>query len=164
VPGKVNLVEIMDFQCPHCQQLHPMIKRILREEGASVHLIRIVCPMMGLSHPHSRGAAAAYLCAQAQGKGEAMADALFEAEDLTPASCERLAVELGLSKTEYQTCVVSADIEKIIDATKDWVKTACPRGVPCVWVQDRRLRGMPTLSTLQKAVEDAKQRLQISAP
>lgn len=161
VPGKVNLVEIMDFNCPHCQQLHPMIKRVLREHSATVHYVRIVSPLA--THPESRAAARAYHCAQAQGKGEALADALFESTDLSPINCERLAVELGVSKKEYLTCVSSAETDKIIDATVAWVKTAAPHGVPCVWVQDRRLAGVPTFYTLRKAVEEAEQSLPASA-
>ncbi|HTU18132.1 MAG TPA: thioredoxin domain-containing protein [Gemmataceae bacterium] len=160
VPYKVTIVEVVDFECPHCRAMHSVLSRFLREEGKDLHYVRIVAPMA--KHPHAKDAARAYLCAQAQDKDEAMADQLFDAVDLTPAGCERLAEMLGLSKSAYQTCVASEEIEKRIDANVRWVKKAAPKGLPCIWVQDQQLSGSPSLDDLRKAVATAELRLHAS--
>lgn len=133
-----------------------VLSRFLREEGKDLHYVRIVAPMT-----KHRDAARAYLCAQAQDKGEAMAEELFQA-DLTPDSCERIADSLGLAKTAYQTCVTSAETEEYIDATVAWVKAAVPKGLPCIWVQDQRLCGVQSREALWRAVLNAEKRLRAS--
>lgn len=155
-PGKVTIVEVVDFQCPRCRIMDQVLSRFLREEGKDLHYVRIVAPMT-----KHRDAARAYLCAQAQDKGEAMAEELFQA-DLTPDNCERIADSLGLAKTAYQTCVTSAETEEYIDATVAWVKAAVPKGLPCIWVQDQRLCGVQSREALWRAVLNAEKRLRAS--
>lgn len=157
VPDKVTIVEVVDFQCPHCRAMHLVLTHFLYLQGKDIHYVRIVAPMP--KHPQARDAARAYLCAQAQGQGEAMAEDLFRADDLSPSACERLAVALGLKKSAYQTCVASVETEGHIEANVSWVMKACPQGLPCLWVQDQRLSGFQSGDALRKAVVLAKQRL-----
>jgi protein-disulfide isomerase len=55
-------------------------------------------------HPHAMPAALAYCCADAQGKGEEMAAALFAADpdELSPEGCERLALKVGCDLQRYR--------------------------------------------------------------
>jgi predicted DsbA family dithiol-disulfide isomerase len=150
VPGKVTIVEAVDFQCPHCRQLHRLMRQFLRDQGEGIRLVRVMAPMA--KNPHARDAARAYLCAKAQGKGEEMAQALFAVDDLSPESCERLAVSLGLSQKEFRACVADEQIDRQLDANLAWVMPVAPRGLPCVWVQDRRLTGEIKYDVLRDAV------------
>lgn len=153
VPYKITIVEIVDFQCPHCRSMHKVLTQFLREQGDDIHFVRIVAPME--KHKQARDAARAYLCAEEQNKGDVMAEKLFAANDLTPAACERLAVSLGLSSERYRTCVASSEIDRKIDANLAWVEKACPQGLPCMWVQDQRLMGVQTYQELAIAVTNA---------
>jgi len=139
VPGKINVVEFVDFQCPFCRQLHPAIVDLLDEYGSRVNFVRLNMPLP--SHPLSRPAARAYCCADEQKKGAAMADALLKSDDLTPEGCEKLAAELGLSVAEYQTCIKSAATEARIDDDIARVKKAGMAGLPTVWVEDEVIVG-----------------------
>src|SRR5450432_3976735 len=106
VAGKINVVEFADFQCPFCKQQHPPMSEVLGEYQGRVHFVRLNMPLT--MHSQSRTAARAYCCAEDQDKGPAMADALFQSETLTPEGCEKLAVSLGLSLTDYRACVASS--------------------------------------------------------
>src|SRR5262249_61195791 len=67
--------------------------------------VRVVRKMLPLSmHPHAMPAALAYCCADAQGKGDAMAEALFAApaDQLTPDGCEQLAAGVGCDLDRYR--------------------------------------------------------------
>ena len=75
VPGKINVVEFADFECPFCRRLHAVLKPVLAEYGERVAFQRFMRPLE--MHPHAELAARAGLCAAAQGKGEEMADRLF---------------------------------------------------------------------------------------
>jgi uncharacterized membrane protein/predicted DsbA family dithiol-disulfide isomerase len=161
VSGKVVLVEVVDFQCPHCRYMHDVLKGLIREEGERLRLVRVVAPMA--KHPQARDAARAYLCAEAQGKGAEMVELLFHAADLTPEGCESLAVALGISPEKYRAGVASAEVERRIEANLAWVMPACPQGLPCLWVQDQRLQGVQSRAALRDAIAAAELRLRQSA-
>jgi protein-disulfide isomerase len=139
VPGKINVVEFVDFQCPFCRQLHPAIVDLLDEYGSRVNFVRLNMPLA--SHAFARTAARAYCCADEQKKGSAMADALLKSDDLTPEGCEKLAAELGLSLAEYQACIKSAATDARIDDEIARVKKAGFGGLPTVWVEDEVIVG-----------------------
>jgi protein-disulfide isomerase len=157
VPGKVTIVEVADFECQHCRQLHAVVQDLLRAEGEHVRLVQLTVPVS--AHPHSRDAARAFLCAGQQGKGREMAESLFAARTPTPGVCERLAESLGLSLPAYRTCVAAPETNERIDAEAAWVKEASPEGLPVLWVQQRRLPGPQDLDTLRRAVRAAEQEL-----
>jgi predicted DsbA family dithiol-disulfide isomerase/uncharacterized membrane protein len=138
-PGKINVVEFVDFQCPFCRRLHPNILELLDEYGSRVNFVRLNMPLP--HHQQARSAARAYCCADEQQKGSAMADALIESEDLTPEGCEKLAAKLGLSLAEYQACVKSTATEARIDDEIARVKNAGLAGLPTVWVDDEVVVG-----------------------
>ncbi len=160
VHDQVTIVEIADFQCPHCRHMHSVLKRILHDEGERVHFVRLTAPMP--KHPQARNASRAFLCAGAQ--GDAMAEALFEADDLTPQSCERLAASVGVSMKPFRACVADPATDRRLDADLAWVKAAAPQGLPVIWVQDRMLSGVQPLAALREAVDAAAQRLRKSGP
>ena len=82
VPDKLNVVEVADFQCPHCRRMHAIVKRFVEEQGDRVHFVRLTAPMPG--HAQARDASRAFQCAAEQGRGDEMAEALFTARDLRP--------------------------------------------------------------------------------
>jgi uncharacterized membrane protein/predicted DsbA family dithiol-disulfide isomerase len=158
VPNQVTIVEIADFQCPHCRQMHSVLSRYLATEGGDrIRLVRIAAAMP--RHPQARDAARAYLCAEAQGKGEDMAEALFGSDDLSPASCARIASALGLSMSPFRACVADPAIDRRLDADIAWLQKACPRGLPAIWVQDQLLSGVQSPAALAASVRAARQRL-----
>jgi uncharacterized membrane protein/protein-disulfide isomerase len=154
VDGEVTIVEIVDFQCPHCRHMHEVLQQFLRNSGEKIHLVRIMAPMP--KHTQARDAARAYLCAQAQGGSDELADQFFEADDLSPQGCERLALSHGLAKAAYRTCLADPATDAQLDANLAWVQTACPEGLPCLWVQDRKLAGFHTAAALHEAVTAAR--------
>jgi predicted DsbA family dithiol-disulfide isomerase/uncharacterized membrane protein len=153
VPGKINVVEFADFECPFCRQLHPEMLEVLHEHEGKVNFVRLNMPLA--SHPHSRDAARAYCCAEEQGKATAMADALFAAEGLTREDCERIAASLQLSMPEYRACVASASTEQKIDQQVSEVRSSGLRGLPTVWVEDRMIVGLTPIDTLREAFAQA---------
>ena len=148
-PGKINVVEFTDFECPYCRQLHPLLTEAMRSFEGQVHLARLNVPLA--SHRHARGAARAYCCAEQRGKAEAMADALFSASDITPDGCERLAVSLGLELSDYRACVASTPIEQRIEADIQRFRNAKLRGLPTVFIGSRLLVGTKPLDELREA-------------
>jgi uncharacterized membrane protein/2-hydroxychromene-2-carboxylate isomerase len=162
VPGKVNVVEVADFQCPHCRRLHAVLMAFLREEGDRVHFVRLTAPMP--AHAQARGASRAILCAEQQGKGDAVAEALFASSDLRPEACAQLAAAAGVSPGEFRACTSDPATDQRLDADVAWVQVASPRGLPVVWVQDRMLFGEQSIEALRDAAEEAEEHLRAQAP
>jgi protein-disulfide isomerase len=152
-PGKINVVEFADFQCPFCRQLHPRMTEVLSEYEGRVHFVRLNMPLP--SHSQAWTAARAYCCADDQAKGPAMADALFQSPSLTPEACEKLAASLGLSMSDYRACVTSASTDARIDDQIKRVKSAGLAGLPTVWIGDQVLVGLQPIETLRATFAQA---------
>ncbi|MBV8760825.1 MAG: thioredoxin domain-containing protein [Deltaproteobacteria bacterium] len=101
-PGVVTVVEFVDFECPFCRALAPKLAEALRQAHVPVRVVRKMVPLP--MHPHALPAALAWCCAAAQGKGDAMADALFAApaDELTTEGCEKIAAQVGCDVDRYR--------------------------------------------------------------
>jgi protein-disulfide isomerase len=76
----VTLLEYGDFECPHCGEVYPVIKELLREWGDDLLFAYRHFPLIDV-HPHAEHAAEASEIAGAEGKFWPMHDTLFENQD-----------------------------------------------------------------------------------
>lgn len=146
--GSQNLVEITDFACPHCRRTHPAVREFLRRHP-EVHFVRVVAPLK--THPQSRPAARAYLCAVRQGRGAALAEALFAADELSPAAVREAAAEAGLDLARYDADLVDEALNRTLDETLAWVEATGVGGLPQLWLDDLPLLGRQSLEGLEAA-------------
>jgi uncharacterized membrane protein/predicted DsbA family dithiol-disulfide isomerase len=153
-PGTVTVVDVTDFDCPHCRSAHPALAEVRREQPTGVRFVRVVAPMP--LHANSRPAARAYLAAEGQGKGDEMAEALYAADDLSADGCRRLAAALGLDLGRYDAAVNDPAADARLDATVAWVRRAAPRGLPVLWVQEEQLASARSADDLRAALRRAK--------
>ena len=157
VPGKINVVEIADFECPFCRQLHPILRQELAPYGDRVHLTRVQMPLT--QHSHARAAARAWCCADEQRAGEAMADALFGSESLSDEGCRRAAEAAGASGAAFDACLASARPDARIDADVAWTRAVwdetAVRGLPMVFIGETRLLGLQTADELRAVLASA---------
>ncbi len=101
-PGTVTIVEVVDFECPYCRMMQAKVTEAIARAKVPARVERRMMPLP--RHKHAMPAALAYCCADRQGKGAAMAEALFTAreESLTPDGCEALAVKVGCDREQYR--------------------------------------------------------------
>jgi uncharacterized membrane protein/protein-disulfide isomerase len=106
--GTPTVVEVVDFECPFCRRMQERLIQAIARSGRPVHVVRQMLPLR--QHPHAMPAALAYCCADAQGKGDQMAAALFAADpaDLTPEGCEQLAAGIGCDLERYRRAQAQA--------------------------------------------------------
>jgi uncharacterized membrane protein len=147
-PGKINIVELTDFDCSSCAEFEPIMREAMRD-APNCHFVRIAAPMP--KHENARPAARAYFAASKQGKGESMAALLFAAKSRTPENCRKFAMSLDLDMAEYDRVVVEPATDAEFDATLAWAQQAGP-GLPMVWIQERFFPPRPTLETLARAI------------
>ncbi len=102
--GVLNVFEFVDFQCPHCRRLHPVLKREVELSTSKVHFRRFYYPLS--FHPLADATARAAVCAAEQGKEDAMAALLFE-EPLSDGVWITHARSLSLDVSAFETCLTS---------------------------------------------------------
>lgn len=165
VPGKVNVVEFADFECPFCRMYHPILKRVLHDYPAEkVHFVRKHVPLP--SHVEARPAAIAAICADAQGKGEAMSDRLMTGE-LSPEALRESARTVGVDLSIWERCLSSPDAARRVDEDVQLLTSAGMYGLPTTYVQEARLLGAVSEATLREAMDRASRggrKLDVSAP
>jgi uncharacterized membrane protein len=152
VEGKINVVELTDFECDHCQRADEYLRAALKNR-TDVNLVRIAVAMP--KHVNARPAALAYEAAKAQGRGEEMASALYAAQSRSPADCRRLAQRLGLSMEQYDRSVDDRTIDAAVAAHSKaaWATTSA---VPSIWVQSHYIQGEPNPANFDAALRRAR--------
>jgi protein-disulfide isomerase len=134
IPGRIAVVDFIDFQCPHCRAVHPRLVEALRQVEGPVHVVRKMMPLP--QHPGAMPAAIAWCCADAQGKGDEMAEALLAArvEQLTPQGCERIAEQIGLDMDRYRSDAASKATRNRIRADIADAHKAGIKGLPTIYI------------------------------
>jgi protein-disulfide isomerase len=155
VPGKINVIEFADFECPHCRRLHPELKKLIAEFGASnVNFVRMNLPLK--SHVNARGAAKAAICAEKQSKGDAMADALFASDDVSSSAIRRLALELGIDARELDRCMEDPETAARLRREEEILRAAGFEGLPTTYIGAQRIVGARAPEVFREAFERAK--------
>jgi uncharacterized membrane protein len=139
VPGVVTVVELLDFECPFCRALAPKLAEALHAAHVPVRVVRKMVPLP--MHPHALPAALAWCCAAAQGKGDAMAEALFAAppDQLTTDGCEQIAARVGCDLDRYRRdlpAMVGKVAADMLDARGGEVHS-----LPTVFIGGERVEG-----------------------
>ena len=152
VPGKINVVEFADFECPFCRRLHAVLKPVLAEYGERVAFQRFMRPLE--MHPHAELAARAGLCAAAQGKGEEMADRLF-AITLSEESIAGAAEALRLDPARYDSCMGSPETTAELERQAALLPDDQFKGLPTTYIGGAMILGVPSELALRDALERA---------
>ncbi|MEO8554641.1 MAG: vitamin K epoxide reductase family protein [Kofleriaceae bacterium] len=139
--GSATVVDFIDFECPFCRKLAPQLDAAIAQAGVPVRLVRKMVPLA--MHAHALDAALAWCCADAQGKGDEMAQALFAApaDDLTPDGCEALAVSVGCDRTRYRESLADPELRARIDRDRADFRAAGLRSLPTVYIGETAVSG-----------------------
>lgn len=152
-PGKINVVEFADYECPFCRRLHPVLQTVIASYPDKVNFVRLNLPLH--SHQFAHGAAEAQVCAREQGKGDEMAERLFAAEDLRPAENRVQARLLGLDMTAYDACLASGKANAVIDAESKILLDSGLLGLPTTFVGGQTIIGAQPEEVFRDAFDRA---------
>lgn len=134
VAGAVTIVEFIDFECPYCRALSARLATAVEKCGRPVRIVRKMVPIA--AHAHAMPAAIAWCGAEAQGKGEAMAEALLAADPdtLTPEGCEQIAAKLGLDLARYRATCAAPETTARIAADRAAAKSLGVKYLPTLMI------------------------------
>jgi predicted DsbA family dithiol-disulfide isomerase/uncharacterized membrane protein len=138
-PDVVNVVEVADFQCPHCRAFHPHLKAAIASFGGPVNFVRVHYPLSG--HAYARDAALAHLCADDAGHGEEMANLLFTTEDLSPDAIISRAPDVGLGTEDLRRCMAGVRARERLREHLRIVRSLSVSAVPTTFIGHTSIRG-----------------------
>jgi len=139
--SKVRIVEFADFQCPYCLEVFGVVREIITKYGDQIHFVYRDFPVLDL-HPDAQKAAEAGQCANEQGKFWPMHDKLFiNQNDLSLASLERYAEEIGLDIKVFKNCLNSNKYSKEVE--RDYLdgQILGVKGTPTFFINNFRISG-----------------------
>jgi protein-disulfide isomerase/uncharacterized membrane protein len=154
--AKVQLVVFSDFQCPFCQELAPILKRVRDRFPQEVALGFRHFPLE--AHRRAFPAAVAAECAAEQGAFWEYHDKLFaEAGKLEDPRFLALAASLGLDQSRFAECLKSQNPKERVEASRqDAVKSGL-EGVPAVFLNGLRVEGDLNYDNLVRKIDEALQ-------
>lgn len=137
----VTLIEYSDFQCPFCDQLHPVLKQVLQEYQGKVKWVYRNFPLT-MIHQNAQSAAIAAECAAKLGGNDAywkMADMLFANQSkLGEALYLQNATALKLNEAQFKSCLTSGAFDARIAADTQNGMEAGGSGTPYVVILDKK--------------------------
>ncbi len=106
----VVLIEFVDYECPHCKRVQPVMRQVVDEFKSEVKVYFKHYPLGG--HTNSRLAAEAAVAAQKQGKFWPYNEKIWaNADSLTPAALEQFAKDVGLDVAKWRKDLESAEVK-----------------------------------------------------
>lgn len=132
----VTLVEFVDYECPHCKRVQPVLRQVMEEFSNQVKVVFKHYPLG--QHTNARLAAEAAVAAQRQGKFWAYNDKIWEnSESLTPALLEQLAKDAGLDVAKWRKDLESAEVkEQVMKDREDGTKLGI-QSTPSIFINGR---------------------------
>ncbi len=144
----VTLIELADFECPHCRMAGYFLKDIAHRYGHTVQFVfkhyplGTACnPNMGRDlHPDSCEAAVGAQCARRQGNFWDFHDQVFDNQgNLGTKTLMRISDELGLDRAEFEACIQKETLWDEVRAQVEDGKTLGISGTPAVFINGKEL-------------------------
>jgi len=131
--AKIAIIEYSDYQCPYCQQFHPVMQQAVAELGDSIMWIYRHWPIEQI-HPFAMPAAIASECVAELADEDAFwtfTDTDFENQELL--SLEQIdewALASGINAAQYETCKAASGTEDKVNADLQSGANAGIQGTP----------------------------------
>jgi predicted DsbA family dithiol-disulfide isomerase len=133
----VAVVEFVDYECPHCKSVQPVLKQLLEEYKDEVRVHFKHYPLG--SHTNARAAAEAAMAAHKQGKFWVYNDRLWAiADSLTPAAMEQIARDVGLDVAKWRSDFESDAIQDRVQKDRSEGEALAISSTPTIYINGRQ--------------------------
>jgi protein-disulfide isomerase len=157
----VKVIEFSDMECPFCKRFHPTLEQAKEEYGDKIAWVYRHYPLEEI-HPNARAQAEASECVAELGGNDAFwkfVDAVMGSSAAAP-NLETLAVQSGVDKAKFTSCVASGRHTATVDADIADGKAAGVRGTPNTIVIAKdgtmfEIGGAQPYSEVKKAIDAA---------
>ena len=142
--GKINIVEISSFDCPHCRQLHPQLSELLKEYASVINFTRLTIPL-----GQKKDACIAYLCAEKQKQSETYADCLFKEPSKDSQKLLEYARECSIDESSFKACLADPATAKAVDDMLQNIRDTGFKGAPTIWIENTPIIGFNAQKGMQ---------------
>lgn len=138
-PGKIEVVELFWYGCPHCYQLEPTIKPWAEKLPQDVHFVRIPAMFGGLWNAHGQ----MFLTLESMGAEAKVHDAIFNAihregkKLATPEEMAEFLAGQGVDKDTFLSTYNSFAIKGQVEKAKKLAMAYQITGVPVLVVDGK---------------------------
>jgi protein-disulfide isomerase len=159
--GSITVVEFFDYECGHCSNMEPVMSRIINN-NPSVRVVYKDYPVLGQT---SLMAARAAIAAKKQGAYMAYHQALFASSDLNSGTMIRIAKNLGLNTSKFESDMNSSATTAQLRANAKLAKQLGIPGTPAFYIgrtdatsmgSVQGIIGEASQSELQRAIDSKK--------
>lgn len=148
----VTLVTFMDFQCPLCSKVFPILRDILNRYPDEVNLIFKHFPLK--DHIYAEKAALASFSAYKQGKFLEIAAVFFEnREKFGDKTIDQAAEHVGLDMALFRKEVESKSVKRVLDEDIEMGRKLMIKGVPAIFINGKQVNNK-FLPNLPEMVSD----------
>lgn len=150
----VTIVEFSDFHCPFCRKVQPVLEQVRAKYGSKIKMVFRDFPLDSL-HPQARAAAEAGRCATEQGKFWEFHDKVFAGDpDASQAALDRIAKEVGMDVTAFETCRTSGKYRSSVQASSEEGQKLGITGTPTFFINGRILVGAQPFDAFVKIIDE----------
>ena len=150
----VVVVEYADYECPYCQQIQPVLDKLLTDYQGKVSFAFKDFPLP--MHTNAQKAAEAAHCADAQGKYWQFHDHLFSTRQFEPSKLKGSAQALKLDAKAFNLCLDSGQQAAKVKTHAEEAQALGLPGTPAFFVNGRPINPNGTVSyeTLSRLIDD----------
>jgi protein-disulfide isomerase len=143
--ARITVVEYGDYQCPFCALAHPLVKRLLLEQGGIIRFVFRNFPMQTV-HPYALSAALAAEAASRQHRFSDMHDILFDNqaqfdEDFFPGLARQMNMNMQQFDADFRS---EQTLSKVNGDFKSGLHSGV-NGTPSFFINDEKIT-LPELS------------------
>lgn len=156
---KAQLVEFLDFECPSCGSIHPVVEELKAEFGDRITFVHRHFPLS--MHPNSGQAALAAEAAGQQGQYQEMANRLFETQSQWAGTQQSQAPlfrsyagDMGLDLALFDAAVADPQTEERVLADIADGKALGVSGTPTFFLNGEKLT-LTTKADFRQKLADA---------
>jgi len=139
--AQITIVEYGDYECPHCNKAHPVLKRIQREFKTQVRFVFRHFPL-SQSHPMALPAAVAVEAAALQDKFWEMHNTIFENHRLlNTEGLFTMAASAGLDVEQFKNDIQSDELLERVESDFESGVRSGVNGTPSFFVNGTKFDG-----------------------
>jgi protein-disulfide isomerase len=139
--AKIVLVEYGDYECSHCGDAFPIVKKFVDENRKEVAFVFRNFPLKD-AHPNAMAAAATAEASAKQGKFWEMHDQIFQSHaDLSEETLVQLVEAVGLDPDAVKNDIESAELQNKIEEDFEGGVRSGVNGTPSFFVNGEKWEG-----------------------
>ncbi|MGO4222252.1 thiol:disulfide interchange protein DsbA/DsbL [Lysobacter sp. TAF61] len=157
IKGKVEVVEVFGYTCPHCAHFQPLVAKWRASHAKQVNFVPLAAPFGGFWMPYAK----AYYAAQELGVADRSHDAMFLALHtdgtlpLHDPSVDEIAAfyaRYGVEPQRFASTYDSAQVQARVERADQFIKRSGVEGTPMLVVNGKyRVKGRSFDDTLRIA-------------